>query len=121
MHASLQPAVPVSTDPAPPPTPEPTAAPARRAPLASIGGDILLLGTGGKIGPTMAPIAPHALDEVGSTAEVLADDARRAAKVALHLADPKRADLRANPERPPTMPMNLRRNRRFASRLNGRG
>jgi nucleoside-diphosphate-sugar epimerase len=40
--------------------------------LAALGGDILLLGAGGKIGPTMSMMARRALDEVGSTARVIA-------------------------------------------------
>lgn len=40
--------------------------------LAALGGDILLLGAGGKIGPTMARMARRALDQVGSDAQVLA-------------------------------------------------
>lgn len=40
--------------------------------LAAAGGDILLLGAGGKIGPTMARMARRALDEVGSSARVIA-------------------------------------------------
>lgn len=40
--------------------------------LAAIGGDIVLLGAGGKIGPTMARMARRALDDVGSAAKVIA-------------------------------------------------
>jgi nucleoside-diphosphate-sugar epimerase len=40
--------------------------------LAAVGGDIVLLGAGGKVGPTMARMARRALDEVGSTAAVVA-------------------------------------------------
>lgn len=40
--------------------------------LAALGGDIVLLGAGGKIGPTMAVMARRALDAVGSSAEVRA-------------------------------------------------
>ncbi|WP_219816427.1 NAD(P)-dependent oxidoreductase [Arthrobacter sp. 4R501] len=40
--------------------------------LAAVGGDIVLLGAGGKIGPTMARMARRALDEVGSSAKVIA-------------------------------------------------
>lgn len=40
--------------------------------LAAVGGDIVLLGAGGKIGPTMARMARRALDEVGSDARVIA-------------------------------------------------
>lgn len=39
--------------------------------LAAAGGDIVLLGAGGKIGPTMARMARRALDEVGSDARVI--------------------------------------------------
>ncbi len=42
------------------------------AALAAAGGDIVILGAGGKIGPTMARMARRALDDVGSTAEVVA-------------------------------------------------
>lgn len=40
--------------------------------LAAVGGDIVLLGAGGKIGPSMAVMARRALDEVGSSARVVA-------------------------------------------------
>jgi nucleoside-diphosphate-sugar epimerase len=40
--------------------------------LAQLGGDVVLLGAGGKIGPTMAVMARRALDAVGSSAEVRA-------------------------------------------------
>lgn len=40
--------------------------------LKAVGGDILLLGAGGKIGPTLAMMARRALDEVGSDAKVIA-------------------------------------------------
>ncbi len=40
--------------------------------LAAAGGDVLLLGAGGKIGPSMALMARRALDSVGSTARVIA-------------------------------------------------
>jgi len=40
--------------------------------LAAAGGDIVLLGAGGKIGPTMSLMARRALDEVGSSARVIA-------------------------------------------------
>jgi len=40
--------------------------------LAAVNGDIVLLGAGGKIGPTMALMARRALDEVGSDAKVIA-------------------------------------------------
>ncbi|GAA4525167.1 NAD(P)-dependent oxidoreductase [Brachybacterium paraconglomeratum] len=40
--------------------------------LAALGGDIVLLGAGGKIGPTMSLMARRALDQVGSTARVVA-------------------------------------------------
>jgi nucleoside-diphosphate-sugar epimerase len=40
--------------------------------LAAAGGDIVLLGAGGKIGPTMARMARRALDDVGSDARVIA-------------------------------------------------
>lgn len=40
--------------------------------LASAGGDIVLLGAGGKIGPTMARMTRRALDSVGSSAKVIA-------------------------------------------------
>jgi nucleoside-diphosphate-sugar epimerase len=40
--------------------------------LAALGGDIVLLGAGGKIGPTMARMARRALDSVGSRARVIA-------------------------------------------------
>src|SRR5690625_6088507 len=40
--------------------------------LAAAGGDILLLGAGGKIGPSMALMARRALDDVGSSARVIA-------------------------------------------------
>ncbi|GAA4430631.1 NAD(P)-dependent oxidoreductase [Georgenia halophila] len=40
--------------------------------LSAAGGDIVLLGAGGKIGPTMARMARRALDEVGSSARVIA-------------------------------------------------
>lgn len=40
--------------------------------LASVDGDILLLGAGGKIGPSMATMARRALDNVGSSARVIA-------------------------------------------------
>ncbi len=38
--------------------------------LAALGGDIVFLGAGGKIGPTMARMARRSLDAVGSTAQV---------------------------------------------------
>jgi nucleoside-diphosphate-sugar epimerase len=40
--------------------------------LAGVGGDIVLLGAGGKIGPSMARMARRALDDAGSDAQVLA-------------------------------------------------
>lgn len=40
--------------------------------LAALGGDIVLLGAGGKIGPTMSLMARRALDQVGSSARVIA-------------------------------------------------
>ena len=40
--------------------------------LAALEGDIVLLGAGGKIGPTMSLMARRALDEVGSDARVIA-------------------------------------------------
>lgn len=40
--------------------------------LVSVGGDILLLGAGGKIGPSISRMARRALDDVGSTAAVIA-------------------------------------------------
>ncbi|EHK85620.1 NAD-dependent epimerase/dehydratase family protein [Saccharomonospora azurea] len=40
--------------------------------LAATGGDVVLLGAGGKIGPTMARMARRALDGVGSSAKVIA-------------------------------------------------
>src|SRR5690625_2899929 len=40
--------------------------------LANTGGDIVLLGAAGKIGPTMAMMARRALDETGSDAKVIA-------------------------------------------------
>jgi dTDP-4-dehydrorhamnose reductase len=40
--------------------------------LAAAGGDVILLGAGGKIGPTMALMARRALDQAGSTARVVA-------------------------------------------------
>ena len=40
--------------------------------LAAAGGDILLLGAGGKIGPSMALMARRALDDIGSSARVIA-------------------------------------------------
>lgn len=40
--------------------------------LDDLGGDIVLLGAGGKIGPTMSLMARRALDEVGSSARVIA-------------------------------------------------
>lgn len=40
--------------------------------LAALGGDIVLLGAGGKIGPSMATMARRALDSVGSSAQVIA-------------------------------------------------
>ncbi|GLY71559.1 NAD-dependent epimerase/dehydratase family protein [Amycolatopsis taiwanensis] len=40
--------------------------------LAAAGGDVVLLGAGGKIGPTMARMARRALDAVGSSAKVVA-------------------------------------------------
>lgn len=40
--------------------------------LAALGGDVVLLGAGGKIGPTMARMARAALDAAGSSAEVIA-------------------------------------------------
>src|SRR5699024_9698291 len=40
--------------------------------LSSVGGDIVLLGAGGKIGPTMAMMARRALDQAGSDAKVIA-------------------------------------------------
>jgi uncharacterized protein YbjT (DUF2867 family) len=40
--------------------------------LAALGGDILLLGAGGKIGPTMARMARSALDDAGSPGQVVA-------------------------------------------------
>ncbi|MGO1509548.1 MAG: NAD-dependent epimerase/dehydratase family protein [Actinomycetaceae bacterium] len=40
--------------------------------LDAAGGDVVLLGAGGKIGPSMARMARRALDDVGSTARVIA-------------------------------------------------
>lgn len=40
--------------------------------LAGLGGDIVLLGAGGKIGPSMARMARRALDAAGSSARVIA-------------------------------------------------
>ncbi|MGO1974443.1 MAG: NAD-dependent epimerase/dehydratase family protein [Propionibacteriaceae bacterium] len=40
--------------------------------LAALDGDIVLLGAGGKIGPTMARMARRALDEIGSDRHVIA-------------------------------------------------
>jgi dTDP-4-dehydrorhamnose reductase len=40
--------------------------------LAAAGGDVVLLGAGGKIGPSMARMARRALDDAGSDARVLA-------------------------------------------------
>lgn len=40
--------------------------------LARLGGDLVFLGAGGKIGPTMARMARRALDEAGSSARVIA-------------------------------------------------
>ncbi|MGH3585769.1 MAG: NAD-dependent epimerase/dehydratase family protein [Pseudonocardia sp.] len=68
--------------------------------LAGTGGDIVLLGAGGKIGPSMARMARRALDEAGSRARVVAvsrfsDETARAGleaagvrTVAADLADP---------------------------------
>src|SRR5689334_3761084 len=39
--------------------------------LAALGGDLLILGVGGKMGPTLAKMARRALDEVGCKREVL--------------------------------------------------
>ncbi|MGW1682000.1 NAD-dependent epimerase/dehydratase family protein [Saccharopolyspora sp. NPDC002376] len=64
--------------------------------LAAVGGDIVLLGAGGKIGPTMARMARRALDAVGSTAKVVAvsrfsdhtvAEGLRAAGIEVHTAD----------------------------------
>lgn len=40
--------------------------------LAALGGDLVFLGAGGKIGPTMARMAARALAEVGSSSKVIA-------------------------------------------------
>src|SRR5699024_2208223 len=40
--------------------------------LASADGDVVILGAGGKIGPTMAIMARRALDEIGSSSRVIA-------------------------------------------------
>ena len=40
--------------------------------LAALGGDLVILGAGGKIGPSMSLMARRALDEVGSDAKVIA-------------------------------------------------
>ena len=64
--------------------------------LARCGGDVVLLGAGGKIGPTMSLMARRALDEVGSDARVIAvsrfsDAAARkqlaSANIVVHQAD----------------------------------
>jgi nucleoside-diphosphate-sugar epimerase len=55
--------------------------------LAAIGGDIVLLGAGGKIGPTMARMARRALDEVGSVAKVIAVSRFSDAAIRHQLAD----------------------------------
>src|SRR5699024_293163 len=64
--------------------------------LAALGGDLVILGAGGKIGPSMSLMARRALDEVGSTARVIAvsrcsapagRDLLEDAGVAVHPAD----------------------------------
>ncbi len=49
--------------------------------LAALGGDVVFLGAGGKIGPTMARMAARALAEVGSSAKVIAVSRYREADV----------------------------------------
>jgi nucleoside-diphosphate-sugar epimerase len=73
--------------------------------LAAAGGDIVLLGAGGKIGPSMARMARRALDAAGSDAQVVAvsrfsdGDVRAGLEAAgvrtvvADLADPDSADL----------------------------
>lgn len=73
--------------------------------LAALGGDIVLLGAGGKIGPTMSLMARRALDEVGSSARVIAvsrfsDSASRTlleeAGIVVHPADLARSESYAD-------------------------
>lgn len=65
--------------------------------LKAAGGDVVLLGAGGKIGPTMALMARRALDEVGSTAKVIAVSRFSDDAIAQQLTDAgivvQRADL----------------------------
>lgn len=65
--------------------------------LAAAGGDIVLLGAGGKIGPTMARMARRALDDVGSDARVIAvsrfSDAAVADQLRAEGIDVRPADL----------------------------
>lgn len=69
--------------------------------LSAAGGDIVLLGAGGKIGPTMSLMARRALDDVGSDARVIAvsrfsDRATReqleASGIIVHRADLSRSE-----------------------------
>lgn len=64
--------------------------------LSAVEGDIVLLGAGGKIGPSMARMARRALDEAGSSARVIAvsrfsdpstREQLRAVDVDVHIAD----------------------------------
>ena len=73
--------------------------------LAALEGDIVLLGAGGKIGPTMSLMARRALDEVGSDARVIAvsrfsDPASRTlledAGIVVHPADLSRSESYAD-------------------------
>ncbi|WP_444605821.1 NAD-dependent epimerase/dehydratase family protein [Brachybacterium sp. AOP29-B2-41] len=73
--------------------------------LAALEGDIVLLGAGGKIGPTMSLMARRALDEVGSDARVIAvsrfsDPASRTlledAGIVVHPADLTRSESYAD-------------------------
>ncbi len=67
------------------------------AALAAVSGDIVLLGAGGKIGPTMARMAKRALTEVGSDARVIAvsrfSDPVAAESLEAHGVRVHRADL----------------------------
>ncbi|WP_262425723.1 NAD(P)-dependent oxidoreductase [Brachybacterium sp. Z12] len=73
--------------------------------LAALEGDIVLLGAGGKIGPTMSLMARRALDEVGSDTRVIAvsrfsDPASRTlledAGIVVHPADLSRSESYAD-------------------------
>lgn len=71
------------------------------ATLSKVDGDIVILGGGGKVGPTMARMARRALDEAGSTSNVISvsrwSDKAAAATLRSHGIETVAADL-GNPD-----------------------